>query len=331
MKPKSKITQITWLLLTNIFILLIIFQIADYLIYKNYAYKYKQDNPEYFQKIYPLPRYIELYKSDYSPHSIQKLRKISAQKFEKDDNKKSLIIFGCSFAKGALLRDEQTISYKLSNLTKRTVYSYAVCASGIQHMLYILQKSNIFEQIKTPPEYVIYIYIPDHITRLYMNIFTDPIGINGCAPIYYMKNGELKLRKSLPDFLYKTFIIKKLIYIHDYANLEKITEAEKNDFKYSNVLMNKIFIESKKLINNKYPNCKFVLLCYDQDSDKEYWDNNNVKKQLKELEENGFIILNTRDLAKRYFNINDTVEDKYHPNEAVWDILGKQIIQKLNL
>lgn len=40
-------------------------------------------------------------------------------------NKKPVVIFGCSFAYGEYLNDNQTFGYKLSKQTGRTVYNFA--------------------------------------------------------------------------------------------------------------------------------------------------------------------------------------------------------------
>lgn len=48
-------------------------------------------------------------------------------------NKKPVVIFGCSFAYGEYLKDNQTFGYKLSKQTGRTVYNFAYSGWGPAH------------------------------------------------------------------------------------------------------------------------------------------------------------------------------------------------------
>ncbi len=125
-------------------------------------------------------------------------------------------------------------------------------------MLFLLQNEDIHKMIKQEPEYAIYIYIPDHITRLRANIFPSPMTANGINIQYKIKNNNPELKKSLLNNFSKTFIIKSLYYQFD---LHRNNTKSKN--KYDNfILANEVFLQSKKLLQEKYPNIKFVILRY---------------------------------------------------------------------
>ena len=77
-----------------------------------------------------------------------------------------VILFGCSYGWGVELNDNQTFQYKLSELTKRPVYNKSITGWGVQHMLYHLRQKDFYSTVPKP-EYVIYLYITDHISRMH--------------------------------------------------------------------------------------------------------------------------------------------------------------------
>ena len=87
---------------------------------------------------------------------------------------KPIVLFGCSFAFGFGIDDEQTFSYKLSKYTNRTVYNRGLCGGGIQHVLYQLRREDFYKEIPEP-EYVIYLYISNHIRRMYKYAYNDVV------------------------------------------------------------------------------------------------------------------------------------------------------------
>ena len=87
-----------------------------------------------------------------------------------DDTKRPIITMGCSFVFGEAIGEEDTLSYKLQQITNRKTYNYGTSAHGIQHVLYKLQNSSIFTP-ELNPEYIVYVFIGDHLKRMYTNYF----------------------------------------------------------------------------------------------------------------------------------------------------------------
>ena len=195
-------------------------------------------------------------------------------------------------------------------------------------MYFLLSDKNFFNPIPTPPriQYAVYIYIPNHLERLTTKTFPNPLCLSEKLLIYKLKNNDLIINNT-PSFLYKSFIFKELVKINDDRN--NIVTIENNYKKF--ILANEIFLRSKKILEQKYPDIKFVILKYNYEND------HNVNYELPFmwdiLEKEGFIILETKDLIGRKFVLNskDTVNDGYHPSEYAWDLLLPPLIKKLNL
>ena len=85
----------------------------------------------------------------------------------------------------------------------------------------------------------------------------------------------------------------------------------------------------KEVAKQKYPNTKLVILVYEENLE----DWSSKTNRWKELEKEGFIVLNSYDLT----NLNLSVKkyrltfDKNHPNELAWNILTPKIAEKLKL
>ena len=184
--------------------------VADYFIYKSEIkelYEYSPSLAETQAKI----SYFDFYRSGYWVQSIQKYKHYvkgeELERFRPIFNEKSLqapiLIFGCSFVYGSSLSENQTLSYKLAKETQRPIHTWGQEATGPAHMLFLLQNNIVFEKLKNSndPEYAIWLYIPSHISRLFVNIFPHPLIINGINLKYEIKNDELKIVKNkLPDF-----------------------------------------------------------------------------------------------------------------------------------
>ncbi len=268
-------------------------------------------------------------------YTISSLKYLSKKNFRKnfansDDNKKPpIILFGCSFTYGTMLEDNQTFSYKLSKLTKRNVYNYALEACGIQHMYYFLSNKKFYKNISSasyPPPYVIYVYIPSHLQRLTSNIFPNSLSSNGCIVLYTLKDNNLKLKK-MPSFLFRSFLIKKIFYLIDKKNNKMTIENNYKKF----ILANELFLQSKKQLEKRYPNIKFVILKYNVENNWE--DGYEMPFMWDVLKKEGFIVIDSKDLIGRKFKYNseDSVQDGYHPSEKAWDLLVPKLVKKLNL
>lgn len=229
--------------------------------------------------------------------------------------KKPIVLFGCSYTYGFGLSEKDTFGYLLSEYNKRPVFNFGLGASGIQHMYFMIKK----HLIKFPePEFVIYVFIDDHIKRMYVN----------CRKIqdydyltYNLINGKLHHKEtSLPKFVYpyekelKNYFFYKFQYKQTDKNFD---------------LMKAFFIETRKEILKKYPNIKFVILIYD-DLNQNF--SYCTHQRWQELENENFIIIKSSELTKE--NLWDKqykLPQDMHPNAKAWLQIVPELSKKLNL
>lgn len=230
--------------------------------------------------------------------------------------KRPIILAGCSFAYGMGLKEEETLGYKISEITKRPVYNIAMVGKGLQHNLYVLQ-NKLYDKEINNPEYFIYVIMSDQIRRLYSTVcLSDFIGY----PEYVLdKNNNLTLKSNVYP-LYKQFYV-----YYFFKNLYYSYIGYKNYPQHSK-LVNAYFKEMKKAINKEFPNTKFVILFYGDY--KKYFG-----LDLTELEKEDIIMIHTQDLSP--VNIFDKEyrqsETDYHPNETIWNIITPLLTKQLNI
>ena len=243
------------------------------------------------------------------------------------EEKGSILLFGCSYTYGSGLQENRTLSAQLSEYTGRKAYNFGIEGGGAQHMLHLLRNEAFFNNYlqNARPEYAVYTYIPNHLDRLKFNVFPNPLYSIGFNLRYELKNNGMK-NVSAPlfmSFFGRNYLIKSAVF-----NIDSM-DAYSLENKYKRFAeINEIFSESKKLLEEKYPGIKFVILKMT------YKDEVSQDMELPfmraALEKQGFIFLDSKELAGREFEYGrDTVSDNIHPSAEVWNILVPRIVEKL--
>lgn len=309
------------IILCNIIGLIIIISVVNFLLFYMECKNFDKNIP--MNTI--CQKYKEFMTRDISIENSKQML-ITSDEFRPIENKESkkapIVLFGCSFAYGASLKEDQTLSYKLGKKTGRPIYNRGLSGLGVQHMLFQLRDKS-FYQIVPKPEYVIYLFMEGHIQRI--TTPTTPSFPN-CYTAFY-KNSQMG------DFVLKkrTFLSDKIIIQHHISNylawnfLNRIKSYnekwEKNFVKY--------VVESKKEVEKNWPSngeteTKFVVIFYRGEP--------ILNSTIDTLNEKGIIVITKDD-----FNIN-VYDKKYqisetdtHPSELAWDIFTPIIIEKLNL
>lgn len=245
-----------------------------------------------------------------------------------EDYKKTPVwIFGCSFAYGTSIvngkyQDENSFGYILSQTTKRPVYNRAYPSWGIQHMLYMLENDNILNELPAP-EYVIYVFISDHGRRLQKLIY-DAWSDGAYLRYKLNKEGELEIIKGIlvEPFWKLRFVKLWLTYLE--FNIRLSPKYHDKNFN----LLKQMFIRSKQLINEKYPDTKFIILKYNGNDGFDGWFIET--QRWKELENEGFIVIDADKLTGKNLKSKEfTDEDNYHPNKKAWMEISKKLAQIL--
>lgn len=241
--------------------------------------------------------------------------------------KKPIWLFGCSFAYGADMTkpqgvaDDENFGYFLSKAAKRPVYNRANPSWGIQHMLYQLERPQIYNDLPEP-EYVIFLFISDHARRMIK--ITYDVWNNGAYTRYKLdKNGKLKEVKPLLEPMWNFYFMKAYFYWLEYS----VFLDEKN-FDKNFDLMKAMFIKSKELINEKYPNAKFVILKYDEINgfERTYYDSD----RWKEIENAGITVIDAGQMLKKDLKAKEYVcDDNYHPSQKAYKEIAEKLAKKL--
>lgn len=236
--------------------------------------------------------------------------------------KRPIIVYGCSYAYGDFLNTKQTFGYKLSTLTSRPVYNFAGSGWGLQHMYFQLENNNnIYKQI-TNPQYAVYIFMGDHIHRMFYHY----LGLaSGGLQLGYVENNNKLIRKT--PFFIQINRINILKNAEEKYLLEHYTYNTKRQDKNFN-LMKTYFIESRKKLVENYPNIKFIIVKYPYSGCNQWY---YYTPRWKELEKQGFIVVDLEKILKE-----DLLTDEYrlpdgHPNEKAWNLIVPELVHKLAL
>lgn len=222
---------------------------------------------------------------------------------KENNGKKPIVIFGCSFAEGLFLPNEEKFSYRLYESTGREIHNRAYCAQGLQYMLYQLEDEKFYQEVPEP-EYVVYVFIEDHIRRLYRE----------CCPwiksLFYKVDENGKLKK-IDNLLYHTFpmmCVRKL-------------SPEVSDYDKAYKFLRQHFIYAKELADKHWKNTKWIILVY-EDIPLEYFE---------ELKKYGYTIAPAKDLVPSDFYTNLkyrlSATDE-HPSKDAWLTLTPKFAKK---
>ena len=227
---------------------------------------------------------------------------------------KNILWFGCSFAEGAGLNDNQTPCFKISELTGKSCINKAKGATGTQFMYYQINDENIMNDAKSA-DYVIYTFIWNHIQRLY-NYQVNPL-IDMFNLRYKIIDGNLVDITPQFNLLYSSFFVKRF--------LNKIVYEQAKEESYNFKLFNKIMKETYNISQKRYPNSKFIFIEFPELSRKELPD-----YEVKELESYGIKVIKVKDIIgdidiydKKYW-----LPDNIHPTEHAWDLILPIIVEK---
>ncbi len=305
------------ILLINILILAVFYQIAEFscfLCELKRAYPYCGSGRQFSQFALDniKSNYLLKYKSFDKNYNNLTFRKTAGSQFS---SKKPVVIFGCSYAYGANLNEEQIFSYKLSKYLSRKVYNRAYSGWGPQNMLYQVRRADFYNTVKEEPEAVIYLFMDGHLYRTLREVWTFENQI-----FFNYSNDKLTQSPFSAGGPFYGYLARKIRYF-------VAENIWRNDDKFDNLckFLSAHFISAKKETEKYWKNTKYYILVY--------CCNEIEKQMLDELNNKGIEVIyvseltNENILTKKY-QISDT---DMHPNERAWDLLTPLIAQKLNL
>ena len=243
------------------------------------------------------------------------------QPYGLEHHKKPIVMFGCSYAYGHNLEEKQTLAYKLSNQAKVPVYNRAFSGWGIQHMLYQVKRDAFYKKVPEP-SHAIFLYIPDHINRLYFHSFGPYDTLFERQNLRYIeKNGELTEIDNdnyLLNQIRRLYLVNK---INHYLTYQKTKNIKTNKKCYEFAL--KHFLAARDEMNKHWKNTKYVIVFHTAKPNDKY---------LKELlSNNGFIIIDTNELTNKNMLDSKYMMQDFHPSEEAWNIITPELIKKLEI
>ncbi len=244
---------------------------------------------------------------------------IYKEEFLLEFNKKPapIIVSGCSFVHGANLMYKDTFGKILSDFTGRNVYNFAIDGGSPREFLYILRNKNIVDDLinpktEKPIEYIIYVFIPDQLPRLYCNLYK-------ISPAFKLnkKNNQLNFYKQKIFFSGRRFI---LFYKLQTFFVYKFITKDKSSRLFS-IYMKECYKEIKKIWGDE---TKFVILLYDT---KNYnWEN------ILKLRDENIIVININELVNVDLSQPEYMSwDDLHPNRKAWDVIVPALSKRLSL
>ncbi len=242
--------------------------------------------------------------------------------FNKNYKKNPIIVLGCSYAYGHGLKREETFPYILSNLAQRPVYSFAQCGEQILNNIDRLSefgKSPYNYDLINNADYIIYIYMHDHINRFLnvQNIYLYDL-YEDIIPLSFKENNLYKKVIKIPliKFLFSSVKFRMVI--------KGVHYADKTDS-----FLKALIIQSQKKLKELAPNAKFIIILYEQKLPDTYsplkikFDSDRINSKIwTELQnENNIIVVHTKEITGVLFDKNYKLKEDiadWHPNARVW-------------
>ena len=317
--------KILYIIFTNLLILFIIFSALTLYLKRNTA-----NNFFINQKIYN--NEIENISTNYPTEDDKDVKHLlnnenlykkycgeSRTEINFDSSNNAIIILGCSYAYGHGLKFEDSFGYLLASLTNRPVLNFSYCGGnafvGISDLENLLASplDTVYKQKISNSDYVIYVYMYDHINRYLSADFV----IDHYEELFHPDKFQSLLLKI---YLYRYILsYEKINYIlNDYPSS---TLAQN----YLKSVLNLLYSDIKKDV----PSAKVIFVIYDEKISKNT-DNNKIKFVFDIINspvwdefarENDVEIIRTKDVMGFYFDKNYKLKEDiadWHPNARAW-------------
>lgn len=242
-----------------------------------------------------------------------------------DENKRPIVLLGCSYTAGFLLEENETFTANLNTYTGRSIYNYALGGGSMALVLRQLQSEDFLKNLPKNPEYFIYTYIIDHNKRCYERA---PGWENDILLELYEVDGKNNLRK-VPCGKVCTFFCSTATYRLWRMTLGQMV-AKSGDFSLPDAIISEI----SNILKKEFPNSKFAIIVYDDNTDTIHLPLDYEEKMMCEIaQKNGIKILFTKNMAagKDILDGKYRASDDVHPSGEAWKKLTPDIAKALNL
>lgn len=295
------------LILLNIIIIFILLLEADLFVFINKSKKIPiKPSPMWYDAYTILP--IEFFTNKYKNYLSGRDNSQFRQDLLKSDDR-SVLFLGCSTVWGTFIQNvRQTFPGVFSELTGRTVFNRALPGIGLAETIAMFQMG--FDNKVKNPEYVCYVYIGDHIKRLYEPCFF----FRNEFVLYKYKNNNLVEKSDLDVWYWHSYLLRSL---YD-------TIVMKKPYQDKLKFLSDHFLLLNQEIKKKFPNSKFIIFAFESEDNIRQIENNLTSNniQIVYLSE-----LSDIDFTQKQYKQNDG----QHPNEYAWATITPLFINKLSL
>lgn len=215
--------------------------------------------------------------------------------------------------------------------TNRTVFNQGYSGFGLSPMVWFSKNEDFYKDIEslsdTKPEYVIYIFIVDHVRRLY----EERYGSNDFKTYIGYKQFKNELKENYPLYLQlnRFYIFRQL-----YRSIIEPYFTNTKNFDKNFDLLKLHFKEARKEFQKHYPDTKFIIIKHPCGYDTVFKDFRYYAYETnrwKELEDDGFIIFDLNKEFNEDFKSTDLTLPDGHPNAKAWNLVISKLVSKLNM
>lgn len=229
----------------------------------------------------------------------------------------AIVFFGCSFTFGEGVDDDASMPYRVGLLQPAyRAYNFGFHGYGPHQMLASIEGGRMERVVATPPRFVIFQMIVDHVRRV-ANHVRFPLH----APAYGIVDGQVRLLGHFDDVrpsLILRRVLRKSALYSEAIEPHMLTNA---DAELTVAIVNR----ARELIRERFPDCEFHVLFWEMP---DYWLSH---KLLKELQRGTLQVHLVRNILAGY----PAAAEKYlfpgdgHPNAKAHDLIARYVSSQI--
>ncbi|HUP57920.1 MAG TPA: hypothetical protein VM598_10740 [Bdellovibrionota bacterium] len=251
-------------------------------------------------------------------------RRISARSAAAPKRRHAML-FGCSFAFGNGIRDEETLASQLArHAPGLSAYNYGVPGSGPTEFVEQVAMRDLRSEVPEPEGVAIYLFIPDHVRRVPPSIHA--LEHRRETPYWYeaaggevVRAGSFSAARPLAGLLYDLLSLSQTL---KYMNVDFPTVFGPAEFRRAAVLTRKMAQEYQR----QFPRGEFVVVLHPL-------GNAIARAFTRYLDELELKYLDYSDVQLGKLTKKSVHVSKYdwHPSGEANRLLGRQIVRDLGL
>ena len=154
------------IILINILLIIVLFFILEFVLYIKF-YKSSGFKKFFLPYLYKIENVIA---SNYGYYPPARYEESLTTLSHYDENKKPILLLGCSYTFGHLLDAHNNFAGILAKNTQRKVYNWGIIGQSAFPSLLLLKNEEFKPLLDTKPEYIIYTYMFDHLAQYRLNV-----------------------------------------------------------------------------------------------------------------------------------------------------------------